>query len=166
MRVHYLIALVICCTFLTVCMAPALAQKTATISVDSTINTPIVYVIDSYDTSNCHNPEYLEHFRLQKTEFTATTVLTTTFLNYRVKHVQFPSDFDSPDTQNNTVHLTYYQPLDKENTPCAIILGNLGGRFIMARAVAIYLVKHGIAAVVIDPPYFGKRSDVEYKNRV
>ena len=122
----------------------------------------IIHVDDHIDTKSFGNSQYLEYFRLKEPHFTFSIDNVETHNSYTKTEVSFPSEFISDQPENNTVYLSYYRPSGVDNVPCAIILGNLRGRYIMARAVARALIERDIASVIIQLPYFGKRSATMY----
>ena len=134
----------------------------ANVQIDTTGETGITKVSDIIDTAGFERPEYLEQFRLKQPGFTYSIDMVSRFSDYDIISVSFPSEMKTDLPENNTVYLSYYRPRGIENMPCAIIIGHLGGRFIMSRIAARMLVEKKLAPVIIHLPYFGKR---EKKNK-
>lgn len=148
-----------------VCLYPHYKSTAAEtiIEVDTTIETGVIEVSDIIDPAGFEHSEYLERFLLKQKRFNYTIDLVSRYESYQVTSVSFPSEMKTDTPENNTVYLSYYQPLGKSNMPCAIVIGNLGGRFIMSGVVARLLVEKNIASVVIHLPYFGKRSKKKFE---
>jgi len=127
-------------------------------------DTGVVYVNDIIDTTDFPNPEYLELFRLKQPQFTFSIENEEKYNGYTITKISFPSEFKSDSAKNNIVYLSYYRPDGSAAMPCAIIVGNLGGRFIMSGIAARLLIERNIASAVVQLPYFGKRSDVKYED--
>jgi dienelactone hydrolase len=74
-----------------------------------------------------------------------------------IHHLEFPSPGPSKTPENGTVHAEYYLPPGDGPFPCAVVLHILDGRFIVARMVASSLAQRGVAALMIQQPYYGYR---------
>lgn len=91
--------------------------------------------------------------------YTSEEVLRTD--RYVVRHITFPSPFNSPYPANNVVHAEYYLPAGKGPFPAVIMLHNLKDDFTLSRIICSILASEGIAALMLEMAYYGERKPVD-----
>lgn len=84
---------------------------------------------------------------------------------HHVWALRFPSPLPSPYAANNVVHAEYFVPVKPpaagSKYPAVIVLHILGADFPLSRFMAARLADHGIAALFIQLPYYGKRKPAD-----
>ncbi len=80
---------------------------------------------------------------------------------HHVWALRFPSPLPGDIAENNVVHAEYFLPAnppsDGRKYPAAIVLHILGADFPLSRFMAARLADHGVAALFVQLPYYGKR---------
>ena len=108
-------------------------------------------------TPTLDEPNIPERFRLTASTFESRMESRLETSNYTVLAVQFPSPIVTPDVENNTVHVEYFQPKRPGRRPGVIVLHILGADFALSRYVAARLADQGVAALFLKLPYYGER---------
>jgi dienelactone hydrolase len=103
--------------------------------------------------------EWLKAFAHEPETFTYTVTRTAKENGLTVHHVKYPSPFQSPFPENNTVPGELYLPnsADSAKVPAAIVLDILQGNAVLPRMMARRLASEGIAAMYISMPYYNAR---------
>jgi dienelactone hydrolase len=71
--------------------------------------------------------------------------------------LRFPSPFQSPHAENNTVHAEYYRPDGAGPFPGVIVLDITGGDQSLSRTISTIFAQHGVAALFVQMAYYGPR---------
>lgn len=74
-----------------------------------------------------------------------------------VYQLQFPSYIKSKHSANDTVYGEYFKPLGGARGPAVLVLDILDGAELVSRGEAVWLAAHGIPAMTLSMPYYGKR---------
>lgn len=78
-----------------------------------------------------------------------------------IHEVTFPSPFESPHPENNTVWAEYYRPLSEakeiKKAPGVVVLDITGGDQSLSRMICTQLARQGINALFVQMAYYGPR---------
>jgi dienelactone hydrolase len=74
-----------------------------------------------------------------------------------VFRLRFPSPYNSPTPQNNTVHAEYYRPVGKGPFPAVILLDVTSGNQMLSRHMAAFLAQNHVAGLFVQMAYYGPR---------
>lgn len=110
-----------------------------------------------------------ELFRLPPGDFASRQYVLDSLDEDREKSlVVFPSPLVTDHLPNNTVHCEYFLPKTKpaRKLPGVIVLHILGGDFDLARAFAVNLADHEVAALFLIMPYYGPRRSAGFPRRM
>lgn len=81
--------------------------------------------------------------------------------SFKILALRYPSPFQTPYENNNTIHAEYYLPnaceQDKTPRPAFICLHILNGNFEIARTFCVNFASRGIPALMMMLPYYGPR---------
>ena len=75
---------------------------------------------------------------------------------FEISLVTFPSPVVTKHHENNTVHCEYFRSLSPGKHPGVIVLHILGGDFDLSRLFCRNLAQHGISALFLKLPYYGR----------
>ncbi len=78
-------------------------------------------------------------------------------LGITIHEVTFPSPYESPHPENNTVWCEYYRPIGLAKGPGVVVLDILGGDQSLSRTIATQLARQGIHALFMQLAYYGPR---------
>jgi hypothetical protein len=99
-----------------------------------------------------------ERFRLQPAAFGYELEQVLATPRYVVSRLRFPSPITTPDTENNTVHAEFFNPVGPAaRKPGVVVLHILGSDFPLSRYMAARLADAGVAALFLKLPYYGER---------
>ena len=84
---------------------------------------------------------------------------------YVVRHITFPSPFNSPYPANNAVHAEFYVPNGKGPFAAVIVLHHLADDFTLPRIICASLASEGIAALMVEMAYYGERKPLDASGR-
>ena len=100
-------------------------------------------------------------FTYRRGTFESSMTLQSQDDAYRVYAVRYPSPMITAFATDNTVYGLFYLPKSKSpvRKPAVIVLHTLGGPNDVTLLLAAYLARHGIAALHLDMPFYGPRSD-------
>lgn len=100
-------------------------------------------------------------FRLKSARFQWDLKPVRQAQRHHVWALRFPSPLPGNYPENNVVHAEYFLPVEPPGPsgkyPAAVVLHILGADFPLSRFMAARLADHGIAALFIQLPYYGKR---------
>lgn len=106
-----------------------------------------------------------ELFRLKSARFQWELKPVRQAQRHHVWSLRFPSPMQGEFPENNVVHAEYFLPVQPPGPsgkyPAAIVLHILGADFPLSRFMAARLADHGIAALFIQLPYYGKRKPAD-----
>ena len=109
-----------------------------------------------------------ERYRLQEYAFdyTLTPKRELPVSGITISDLTFPSPVTTKHESNNTVHGEYYRPGGKGPFPGVILLDILDGSQVVSRGLANMFSQNGIAALIIQMPYYGPRRPANEKIRL
>lgn len=109
----------------------------------------------------------LKFFACKKSRFQWTLKTIRKQKTYVKSALTFPSAMTTEFAVNNTVHGVYYRPRRaKGPVPGVVILHHLGGSMEAEEVLAAHLATHGVAAMTMKMPYYGKRKPKGFKKRM
>ncbi len=105
--------------------------------------------------------ELPEIYRLKARDFSFQMKLKSRKegLGIVIHEVSFPSPFESPHKENNTVWAEYYRPIDAQDkkAPAIVVLDITGGDQSLSRMISTQLARKGVHALFVQMAYYGPR---------
>src|SRR5262245_26209450 len=131
------------CCFTLLLALPAFAEERGTLKVPA-------------DDPKC---DIIERFRLEdyKGEYRLALRYDLRHSGVTVYDLTFPSPVKTDIAENNTVYAEYFVPKTTGKFPAVIVLDIMQGNQFIARAEAMWLAQHGVAAMVVLLPHYNQR---------
>jgi dienelactone hydrolase len=121
------------------------------------------FILSSSDNAE----DIIEPFRLAVGEVPyRLSVIHVNPSHLKIAELTFPSQIQTSEQQNNTVHCEYFQPHAEGKVPGTIVLHILGGDFNLSRLFCHALASKGVASLFLKMPYYGPRRDPKSKKRM